>query len=198
MDYMVDENQLITDFFPQLTRPYILFLGRLNAIKGPDLLIDAYANITAQCPGVDLVFAGPDDGMRAQLISKAHCLRLDSQVHFVGSVYANIKAKLLRSAMLLAIPSRQEAMSIVVLEAGACETPVLISDQCGFNEIDEIHGGVICRAEVDDIACKLSQILSAKDSLPTMAAALNQFVVAHYQWDEVAKKLSTMHGSCYE
>jgi glycosyltransferase involved in cell wall biosynthesis len=41
--------------------PYILFLGRLNTIKGPDLLLDAFASIASAFPNHHLVLAGPDD-----------------------------------------------------------------------------------------------------------------------------------------
>ncbi len=43
--------------------PFILFLGRLNRIKGPDLLLMAFAGIRSQFPEYNLVYAGPDEGM---------------------------------------------------------------------------------------------------------------------------------------
>jgi hypothetical protein len=42
-------------------------------------------------------------------------------------------------------------MSIVVLEAGITGTPVLITDQCSFDEVDRIGGGIVVRASVDGI-----------------------------------------------
>ena len=55
--------------FPGLRgRRYLLFLARLHEKKGCDLLIEAYAKISAAVPEVDLVIAGPDqDGMQAKL-----------------------------------------------------------------------------------------------------------------------------------
>ena len=45
-----------------VNRRAILFMGRLSHIKGPDLLLQAFADVAAAIPEYDLVFAGPDDG----------------------------------------------------------------------------------------------------------------------------------------
>jgi glycosyltransferase involved in cell wall biosynthesis len=44
--------------------PYIFFLGRLNTIKGPDLLLEAFSQVLKRFPELHLVFAGPDGGLQ--------------------------------------------------------------------------------------------------------------------------------------
>src|SRR5690606_11972911 len=55
----------------------VLFLGRLTAIKGIDLLIDAVARVRTALPALRLVVAGPDDGERAALERRARRLGLE-------------------------------------------------------------------------------------------------------------------------
>ncbi len=47
--------------------PFIMFIGRLNHIKGPDLLLQAFCNVRDKLNGYHLVFAGPDGGMLREL-----------------------------------------------------------------------------------------------------------------------------------
>src|SRR5690606_25199577 len=51
--------------------PVLLFLGRLAPIKGPDLLLSAFARLSSQRPDWRLVYGGPDDGMLARLKAQA-------------------------------------------------------------------------------------------------------------------------------
>lgn len=50
--------------------PFMLFVGRLNSIKGPDLLLRAFCNVKDKISNYHLVFAGPDGGMLGELKEK--------------------------------------------------------------------------------------------------------------------------------
>lgn len=114
--------------------PIVLFVGRLNYIKGPDILLQAFCNIKDQFPDYQLVFAGPDSGMLSRLGEIAAASKMSDRVHFVGYIGGSEKSGAYLAASILVIPSRQEAMSIVVLEAGSVGTPVLLTDSCGFDD----------------------------------------------------------------
>ena len=118
--------------------PFILFVGRLNRIKGPDLLLKAFYNIKNNLQDFHLGFVGPDDGMLSELKQMVDEYQLNDRIHFIGYLGGADKSNAYHAADLLVIPSRQEAMSIVVLEAGISGTPVLLTDQCGFNVIEKI------------------------------------------------------------
>jgi glycosyltransferase involved in cell wall biosynthesis len=168
--------------------PYILFMGRLNPIKGPDLLLRAFVEISTVFRDVGLVFAGPDDGMLGNLRRMAQESGLASRVHFIGHVSGEDKAGAYRAARLLAIPSRQEAMSIVVLEAGICRTPVLITDQCGFGQIEAAGGGRIVPVSVDGLKTGLLDMLSDPGLLSQMGERLESYTRAHFLWEATAAR----------
>ncbi len=125
---------------------FILFMGRLNSIKGPDILLDAYIKGYKDWDGWDLVFAGPDGGLLNELKVAVEKNNLKQKVHFIGYVGGKEKSSAYHAADVLVIPSRHEAMSIVVLEAGIFATPVVLTDQCGFNVISDIGGGLVSEA----------------------------------------------------
>lgn len=165
--------------------PFILFMGRLNPIKGPDLLLEAFAQVSGRFPGHHLVFAGPDGGMLAELTASAGRLGLSHRVHFLGHVDGGEKAGAYRSAQLLVVPSRQEAMSIVALEAGISGTPVLLTDQCGFDEIAALDPRLVVPASSEGLAAGLLALLGDAGELRQIGLRTRAFVREKYAWTTI-------------
>lgn len=166
-----------------ITGPFILFMGRLNEIKGPDLLLYAYLDLMEKYPSLEIVFAGPDGGMLDLLKTKSS----SPKIHYIGYIGGDEKSDAYHAADFLVIPSRQEAMSIVVLEAGAAGTPVLITDQCGFDEVEIIGGGKVVPASVPGIMEGIDAMLT-EDCLEEMGSKLKKHVESSYLWDEIANR----------
>ncbi len=175
-----------------LKGPFILFVGRLNEIKGPDLLLEAFLSLSHKCSSFELVFIGPDGGMLNNL--KRRSSEHDTTVHYLGYVGGSEKSQAYRAADFLVIPSRQEAMSIVVLEAGAAATPVLLTDQCGFDDVEQIGGGRVVSASVEGIARGIEWMIEDGD-LKIMGKRLNEYVVNNYRWSEAARKYLSLYDS---
>lgn len=172
--------------------PFILFLGRLNSIKGPDLLLDAFAAIADKVPDHHLVLAGPDDGLLDSLQATAARRGISHRVHFPGYVGGSNKSAALRGATLLAIPSRREAMSIVVLEAGACGCPVLFTEACGLSEIGEAGAGIMVPVDSEAIAEALLKALGSPDHLNLIAKQLSRIVANEYLWQVQAARYASL------
>jgi len=170
--------------------PIILFVGRLNPIKGPDLLLEAFRRCVhkEKLKSSHLVFAGPDGGMLSSLKKKVRNTGIGDRVHFTGYIGGFEKADAYRAADFLVIPSRQEAMSIVVLEAGISGIPVLLTDQCGFDDVDRVGGGMVVEATVKGLENGLLSMSSNLDKLPVMGRNLNMFVSKYFLWDHIAKQ----------
>ncbi len=168
--------------------PYILFMGRLNPIKGPDLLLKAFLKIATRFPNHHLVFAGPDGGMLEELNQIRVHSSVSGRIHFVGYVSGTDKVAAYRDAELLVIPSRHEAMSIVVLESGMLKTPVLITNQCGFNDVEEVSGGIVVQASVAGIEEGLCKALEDPIKLQNMGENLNRYVLKNFTWNMIGEQ----------
>lgn len=171
---------------------FILFLGRLNLIKGPDLLLDAFCSLNSDLPDVHLVIAGPDGGMLSQLKEIAAARGITRQVHFTGYLGSAEKLAALHAATLLAIPSRREAMSIVVLEGGICGCPVLFTDACGIDGIAHAGAGVMVPASASALAEALSRMLRDPESMRASAERLQDIVQQNYLWEVQAQRYLTL------
>ena len=173
--------------------PFILFMGRLSLIKGPDLLLQAFAGLGPEFRCHHLVFAGPDDGMLSELRALALASAVESRVHFVGYLGGGDKSSAYHAAELVAIPSRQEAMSIVVLEAGCAGKPVLITDQCGFEEVGRAGGGWIVPATVEGLRRGLAAILNDQNALAEQGRMLHRMVRERFQWTTVVNQYLSLY-----
>lgn len=130
-------------------RPYFLFLGRIQEKKGLDLLIEAYSRLRSESDEMpDLVIAGPEQPPDYARELKTRFPQ--DRIHWIGSVSGSLKWQTLAGAEALALVSHQENFGLVVAEALALGTPVLISDKVNiWREI--VHDGAGL-AESDDLA----------------------------------------------
>lgn len=169
----------------------VLFMGRLNLIKGPDLLLEAFAREAGRLAADTLVYVGPDGGMRAGLEQRARALGIGDRVKFTGWLGGADKAAAYRASDLVVIPSRHEAMSLVALEAGACAKPVLMTDQCGFDQAVASGGAVAVPATSEALGAALNDLL-LRAPLSEMGARLRGLVVRDFTWDASVKRYASI------
>jgi glycosyltransferase involved in cell wall biosynthesis len=115
----------------------VLFLSRLHERKGADLLVAAFSKLkrTVDFP-VTLVIAGPDEGYLQTLKSLAKRLMIENEVLFPGLLQGREKLEAYVDADVFVLPAkdRYESFGNVVLEALACGTPVIVTNNCGVSE----------------------------------------------------------------
>ena len=178
--------------------PIILFMGRLNPIKGPDLLLQAFLQARHVFPNHHLVFAGPDGGLLAALRETVERSGVNGFVHFTGYVGGADKSAAYHTAELLAVPSRQEAMSIVAIEAGFCGTPVLLTDQCGFGDVRSIDFRLEVTATVAGIAAGLTSLLAETKVLADISPLWLNYVKQHHSWSALVPEYYKFYSSIPE
>jgi glycosyltransferase involved in cell wall biosynthesis len=172
--------------------PLILFLGRMNLIKGPDLLIDAFCAARDVFPLHHVVYAGLEEGMWSIVRETAARSGIESRVHYIGVIQGREKSEALHAAEFLVIPSRQEAMSIVVLEAGAAATPVLITDRCGLDDIQGEGAGIIVTPTVSGLERGLREMARRRDELPQIGQRLRRYTIERYAWNSIVERYRSL------
>ncbi len=173
--------------------PFIMFIGRLNHIKGPDLLLRAFCNVKDKLDGYHLVFAGPDGGLLDELKHLSGRSDAGNRVHFIGYIGGKEKSRAYHAADLVVIPSRQEAMSIVLLEGGITKTPVLITDKCGFNEIADVDGGMVVEATIEGLEKGLVEMLKDSSVMKEKGRNLYKYTHDNFIWDKIVDKYINLY-----
>lgn len=145
-------------------RRYLLFLSRIHPKKGCDLLVEAFIRLAARNPDVDLVIAGPDEvGLKSALIEQARAGGVEYRIHWPGMLAGDAKWGAFRGAEAFVLPSHQENFGIVVAEAMACATPVLITNKVNiWREVDAAGAGFV----EDDTAEGTEKLLGRLLALP--------------------------------
>ena len=168
--------------------PTVLFMGRLQARKGVDVLVKAFQ--AADVAESRLLVVGPDEGMLSTLRDLADG---DPRIAFTGYLSGEARLQALAAGDIFAMPATGEGQSIAALEAMAAGMPVVLSTGCNMDEVADYGAGYVVQASVEAFAGRLRELLLDGDLRRQMAARARRLVEEKYTWDEVAKELERVY-----
>ncbi len=176
----------------------VLFAGRIQPLKAPDVLLRAVAVLLERQPAlrsrlVVPVVGGPSgSGLEhpESLAELAVTLGLDDVVRFVPPVAQSQLAQWYAAATLVAVPSYNESFGLVAAEAGACGTPVVAAAVGGLPTVvrHERSGLLVDTHDDTDWARVLGRVLTEPglhDRLAAGAAAQAR----EFSWDATASAM---------
>jgi glycosyltransferase involved in cell wall biosynthesis len=173
----------------------ILFLGRLSEKKSPDLLLQAFATIShrTHCGNLQLVFAGPDQGLKKSLIQNAEHLGVASHVQFCGALFGEAKWAAYRDADVFVLPSQNENFGNSAAEAIAAGTPVLVTNRCGIAPLLENVAGLVVAHQASAVAHGLERMLHEPGLHSRLAEGCRK-VAAGLDWEEPTQEMETLYA----
>jgi len=140
-DAPLAQREAFLNRFPSLRgRRMLLFLGRFDPKKGARLLMKAFVKRADAYPEVTLVMVGPNDNHEATVLAALVPERLRDRMVWTGMLLGEEKWGAFRAAEAFVIPSHTENYCIAVVEALACELPVLISNKVNIHPMVSAHG----------------------------------------------------------
>lgn len=123
-------------------RDLVVFVGRLQPLKAPDVLIQAAAQLDSSADFQVVVCGGPSGNGAHEperLEALTSSLGLTNRVQFWPPVSKATLADLYRAATLVAVPSHSESFGLVAAEAQACGTPVIAAKVGGLQTVVQDH-----------------------------------------------------------
>lgn len=164
-----------TEFVPRAHRARgyrLLFTGRLAAVKGLPILLEALARLAPRHPAIELVLAG-DGPDRAALERRAAELGVADRVRFLGYQSSEQVRALLQGADVFALPSFAEGVPVVLMEAMASGVPVVATRIAGITELveDGVSGYVVPPGDVDALVDAIDPLLSDSELRARFGAA---------------------------
>lgn len=180
----------------------ILFVGRIQPLKGIDTLIKALALIKRQEPAlvenvcVCIIGGDPNPDSEAEraeldrLQSLRAELELDDMVTMPGAKDQDTLIYYYAAAEMVVMPSHYESFGMVVLEAMACGAPVIASDVGGlsFNIEDGFNGYLVPGRNPQAMAEKITLLLKYRVLRDQLAEQARTWV-ARYSWVNIADEL---------
>jgi glycosyltransferase involved in cell wall biosynthesis len=169
----------------------VVFLGRLNAKKGIDLLVRAMALLTGQNREIHLALAGPPDPplFERQVRSWIAANHLETKITLTGAAGPNEKRLLLADADVFVMPSHAENFGFGVFEAMASRVPVVVSNSLNYaNEIATCEAGFSVERSPEALAQAIGSLLENRELCGKMGANGVQ-MARRYSWEEAGAKI---------
>ncbi len=191
----------------------ILFIGRIDRLKGADLVIRAFANLAAADPQFTLVLVGPDRGLTdddGRTWSYEEYLRrhvpadVRPRINWLGQQPRDQLDELRRRSLVTVVASRYENFPYTALEAMAMGCPLVTASVGGLSEIiqDNRNGLAFTAGDEQHLAAQLRVLLEhpARTAELGRQAAADAFqryrpeAVARQTLDYYAKTIESAHG----
>jgi D-inositol-3-phosphate glycosyltransferase len=180
--------------------PLLLFVGRIQPLKGVGVAVRALAGLTADHPDARLVIVGGPSGPHgdievARIEALVDELGLGDRVVFVPPQPHELLSTYYRASDVCLVPSRSESFGLVALEAAACGTPVVASDVGGLRSLID-HGRtgyLVEESSPEAFAAWVRQILAE----PLLAERLSTGAVLRarrYTWARAAHLLTEIYA----
>jgi glycosyltransferase involved in cell wall biosynthesis len=174
----------------------VFAVGRLERMKGFDLVVDAVAAMAD--PSVTLVVGGAGS-QRDSLADLARSRGLGDRFRLVGPLDEAGVDAWMRDAEVVVMPSRREAFGIVALEAWRAGAPLVATSLGGPSTFVEsgVDGLVVDPRDTEALAAALRRVLD-DPSLAAALAAAGQRAVGRFTWTRVASDYLAIYASATE
>lgn len=180
-------NDLLWNYRQLQNSRVVLYLGRIESLKGLDVLARAFADVAVKHQDVVLLIAGRDEDGTLTDVQRRLCeAGVADRVVFTGFLTGSRKFAALACADLFVLPSYSEGFSNAVLEALAARLPVVISEECNFSEVERAKAGFVVPSKSAPVAAAIATILADADLAKRMANNARGLIEAHYQWSVIA------------
>ncbi|WP_292466449.1 glycosyltransferase family 4 protein [Methanolobus sp.] len=185
MEKDVDSGLIKTNYGIHPFAPVVLFTGRMNYQKGPDLLIRAIPKVLDGNWGAHFVFIGEGE-MRPFCQNLANDLNIGHACHFLGYSPDEVLKDWANACDMTCVPSRNEPFGIVVLESWDANKAVIATD--AVNIVDNFQNGLISYRTPESIAWGLNYALGGLDSeTPLMGNNGKELVNTKFCWENIAR-----------
>lgn len=178
----------------------ILFVGRLQPLKAPDLAVRALAMLDELLPddGIPtrLVIVGGPSGNGQRRVDPPALRRLAAELGVSDRVALLAPrpqpelAPLYRAAQVVVMPSHSESFGLVALEALACGTPVVAADVGGIRQVvgETGHGTLVSEHTPQAFAAALAPYLRGAPGRSTSAAAAHEVIRERFSWTQTVEQ----------
>jgi len=185
--------------------PTLLFVGRIQPLKAPDLLLHAAALLREDAAFADrlqVIVVGAASGSVTEpgwLAELAATLGLNSIVRFAPPAPRELLADYYRAADLTVVPSYNESFGLVALESQACGTPVVAAAVGGLSTAvhDGVSGVLVDGHDPEQWAKVLGELLHMPAARAALAARARRHA-SNFSWDRTTDGLLTTYREAIE
>lgn len=170
----------------------LLFVGRLTAIKGLRVLLEAFTKARVENPKLHLTLVGDgDDRTHLETLAK----HLGDAIHFAGYQSQDNVAQALADTDIFVLPSFAEGVPVVLMEAMASSKPTITSLVAGIPELveDGVTGYLVPPGDAETMASKILRLAGDPDLRHVMGEKGREKVVRDFNIDTESARIAALH-----
>jgi len=144
----------------------IIFLGRINPIKNIDLLIKAYQKLPQHVQNIHQlnIVGGADNKAEEKYLQQLKKLASENiNIHFLGFKVGAEKMRLLADSKVLVLPSQTENFGMVVIEAMAQATPVIVSSNTPWAAYSTDQGVITVKSSLQELQSAMQYVFNINE-----------------------------------
>lgn len=173
--------------------PVILFVGSIIRRKGVHHLIEAAPQILQSLPEYELVIIG-EGPLEKELQFRVDALGLNDRVRFLGVRTPTDVRLWMQKAKLFVLPSLEEGLGVVLLEALACGTPCVGSQVGGIPDVIRPEVGQLTPPDdPDQLADAIIGLLKDEDRWEEMHQRSSDYVASRFSWQKITSDLLVLY-----
>jgi D-inositol-3-phosphate glycosyltransferase len=180
--------------------PVVLYVGRLEPLKGIDILIEAMAQLERS--DALLLIVGGDAEAESELRrlqAQAIALGLEKRVRFIGAVQQSDLPRYYSAADVCVVPSYYESFGLVAVEAMACATPVVASRVGGLaSTVSDGETGYLIPWRCPEPFAERIDLILSNDELRKNLGLAARRSMRRYGWERVTASLAAEYSRMWQ
>lgn len=170
--------------------PLVLFCGRINYQKGPDILVEAIPRVLNRHKNTKFIFMGDGD-MKSSCEERARKIGVQNACKFLGYVPGPQKEALIGACDLVCVPSRNEPFGVIILEAWEAGKPVVATEAISI--IRNFDDGILAYIQPESIAWCINRLLDNPSEMKKLGEAGKRRVEEEFRWDKIAERTEEVY-----
>ena len=174
----------------------LLFVGNLLIAKGVDILLEAFALIQKENSDIGLIFVGEGEE-KERLLSRSKELGINEKVIFYGRVEYEEIPTMMHYSDILILPSIEEGVGRVILEAMSMKLPVIASNIGGIPlVIDDLKDGLLFKVgDINALTKHVLFLINNKKFSDNMTKTAHQKFITNYEYEVSINMFLDMYKS---
>ncbi|MGH9117507.1 MAG: glycosyltransferase [Acidimicrobiales bacterium] len=180
--------------------PVLLFVGRIQPLKGLDVAVRTLAELRLDRPDAELLVVGGPSGVDgAAELARCQQLAVElgaaERIRWVAPQPHHLLSTYYRAADAVLVPSRSESFGLVALEAAACGIPVVAAAVGGLRTLVE-HGrtGFLVEGRRPEAFAAYAREIIENPMMAVAMAVRAHDRARHYTWNTTAGRLRRLYG----
>lgn len=160
----------------------------MEYIYGIDILIRAFQLLRTENKNTKIELHLYGDGSQMSSFKELTSqLKVNESVYFHGRIEHHLVPSVVKQFDILVNPSREESFGVAVVEAMACEVPVVVTRVGGLTEVvdEEVNGLIANQEDHQHLAAQIQRLIDSPALRKSLGKAGRQKVLSEYDWNKI-------------